>query len=111
MYSIPFLQQILRWPPHIRLKYNYMKEAKKSTPATNGNPLVSGVHYCIKRVYPASASDLAKLYKVDTRTFIRWLKKFDNIIGEKIGRYYNVKQVECIIECLGTPYEVWEKER
>lgn len=49
--------------------------------------------------------ELAAIYEVDRRTFKNWLKPFHSQIGEKTGRYYNVKQVRVIIDKLGMPGE------
>lgn len=50
-----------------------------------------------------TALELSKIYKVCKKTFMRWLKPFDSVIGERQGRYYNINQVKTIIEKLGTP--------
>ena len=50
-----------------------------------------------------TALELSKIYKVCKKTFMRWLKPFDSIVGERQGRYYNINQVKTIIEKLGTP--------
>ncbi len=61
-------------------------------------------------MYPSTLHELAKLYRVDRRTFRSWLDKFQGLIGERTGRYFSVKQVEIIIDHLGTPYQVNEEE-
>jgi len=53
------------------------------------------------RVY--TALELSEKYNVCKKTFIRWIKPFEEIIGERQGRYYNINQVRVIIEKLGTP--------
>ena len=55
-----------------------------------------------------SAKELAKLYGVCDKTLIKWMKPFNNDIGEKQGRYYTVAQVRIIFEKLGTPGGVIE---
>lgn len=50
-----------------------------------------------------SLSELAQIYQVDWRTFKKWLKPFENEIGEKQGRYYNIPQVRIIFEKLSLP--------
>jgi hypothetical protein len=47
--------------------------------------------------------ELARLYKVCVRTFKRWLKPFDAVVGKKQGRYFTIAQVKIIFEKLGTP--------
>jgi hypothetical protein len=46
---------------------------------------------------------LARLYNIDKKTFRRWLIPFQDEIGERSGYYYNVRQVQIIIEKLGYP--------
>jgi hypothetical protein len=50
-----------------------------------------------------TALELSKFYKVCKKTFMRWLKPFETVIGERQGRYYNINQVKIIIEKLGMP--------
>ena len=58
------------------------------------------------RVKAYSTGELSKMYEVTNRTFGKWLEPFHDKIGEKIGRYYNVVQVEIIINQLGLPHWV-----
>lgn len=51
--------------------------------------------YCLK--------ELALLYEVNPRTIKVWLKRFENAIGPKNGRYYTIRQVEVIFEKIGEP--------
>ena len=53
------------------------------------------------RVY--SAQELSTIYKVCKKTFMRWIKPFEEVIGERHGRYYTINQVKIIIEKLGVP--------
>ena len=50
-----------------------------------------------------TAIELSRIYKVCKKTFMRWLKPFEEQIGERQGRYYNINQVKTIIEKLGMP--------
>jgi hypothetical protein len=50
-----------------------------------------------------TALELSKVYKVCKKTFMRWLKPFEEAIGVRLGRYYNINQVKIILEKLGTP--------
>ena len=53
------------------------------------------------RVY--TAQELSKTYKVCKKTFMRWIKPFEAVIGERQGRYYNINQVKTILDKLGVP--------
>ncbi len=48
-------------------------------------------------------SEMAVDYKVAPRTFRRWIKPFENEIGEYVGMY-TPKQVGIIYELLGRPF-------
>ncbi len=50
-----------------------------------------------------TAQDLSRIYKVCKKTFMRWVKPFEEIIGERNGRYYTINQVKVIIDKLGIP--------
>lgn len=50
-----------------------------------------------------NTAELAKLYKVNYRTFNRWLKPHRPLIGERVGHMYTVNQVLIIINRLGLP--------
>jgi transposase-like protein len=50
-----------------------------------------------------SVQDLARLYRVNKVTFKKWIKPFEEAIGERIGHFYTVKQVLVIIDKLGLP--------
>jgi hypothetical protein len=60
------------------------------------------------KVKPCSLEELANIYEVDWRTLKKWLKPFESEIGDKIGRYYFVRQVEIIFDKLGYPYTLQE---
>jgi hypothetical protein len=48
------------------------------------------------------------VYEVDWRTLKKWLQPFEIEIGEKIGRFYSIRQVEIIFDKLGYPYIIQE---
>ncbi|PWV45941.1 hypothetical protein C7475_112159 [Chitinophaga sp. S165] len=48
----------------------------------------------------------AKLYGVNKRTFKGWLRPFLSEIGERQGYYYNIRQVQIIIDKIGLPSEI-----
>ena len=62
----------------------------------------------VTEVKPYATSELARIYGVCDRTFLKWLKPFQPLIGPKRGRYYTVVQVEVIFEKLGRPYKIRE---
>jgi len=55
------------------------------------------------RVKAYSTGELATIYEVDARTFKRWIVPFEELIGERQGRYYNIRQVKAIFEKLCLP--------
>lgn len=52
---------------------------------------------------PYTTEELAVLYGITARTFLKWLHPFKEQIGEKVGWFYNIKQVELIFEKVGWP--------
>lgn len=52
---------------------------------------------------PCSTKQLAKLYCIDERTFNKWIEPHSHEIGEKVGNFYNIVQVEIIFKRLGIP--------
>lgn len=52
---------------------------------------------------PYTTEEMASLYNITTKTFLKWIEPFVNDIGEKIGWYFNVRQVEVIFEKIGRP--------
>lgn len=52
---------------------------------------------------PYTTDELALLYGITAKTFLRWLVPFEEAIGKKIGWYFNIRQVEIIFEKLGRP--------
>jgi hypothetical protein len=57
----------------------------------------------VEDIKPYSTKDLAKIYGVCDKTFKKWAKPFETMIGTKNGRYYTVAQVKIIFEKLGVP--------
>jgi len=54
--------------------------------------------------------ELAEMYEISPKTFTRWLIPYEDLIGEKNGRYYSVAQVKIIFNCLGMPANIVEIE-
>ena len=54
---------------------------------------------------PRTVKELAIAYSVSVKTLKNWLKcdTLQPILGDKIGYYFNVKQVKAIVEHLGNP--------
>jgi hypothetical protein len=51
-----------------------------------------------------TTKELAELYKVNERTFKRWIEPFSSTIGERNGHFFNINQVRTIFEKLGSPF-------
>lgn len=60
----------------------------------------------IIQLKPYSLVELSRLYTVCDRTMKKWIKPFQNEIGEKNGRYYSISQVKVIFDKLGLPCEI-----
>ena len=58
------------------------------------------------KVLHYSLVELATVYNVCDRTMKKWLKPFEEQIGPRLGRYYNISQVRLILEKLGLPSEI-----
>jgi transposase-like protein len=52
---------------------------------------------------PYSIKELALLYGVCDKTLKKWMKPFNDHIGQKQGRYFTVAQVATIFGKLGQP--------
>jgi hypothetical protein len=48
--------------------------------------------------------DLAALYKMSGKTFNRNIKGIKEKLGERIGQYWNITQVETIVAHMVLPY-------
>jgi uncharacterized protein YjcR len=55
------------------------------------------------KVQPYTMTELASLYGISPKTLKTWLEPHEHLIGERRGRYYNIKQVRIIFDCLGLP--------
>lgn len=53
-----------------------------------------------------SITELARIYEVDPRTLKKWLKPFEEQIGEKQGRYFQIPQVKIIFKKLDLPTNI-----
>lgn len=54
-------------------------------------------------IKPYNIKELAQIYDMNPRTFSLWINKMKHQLGEKKGRYFDVNQVEKIINHLGIP--------
>ena len=52
---------------------------------------------------PYTTDELAMLYGITAKTFLKWIGPFKNEVGEKIGWYFNIRQVGIIFDKLGRP--------
>lgn len=50
-----------------------------------------------------STGELAAQYGICLKTFKRLLIPHRETIGERVGRYFNIRQVQTIYNCLGNP--------
>jgi transposase-like protein len=55
-------------------------------------------------VKPYTTTEIASIYGMSSKTILRWIKKHEEAIGKKEGRYYTVLQVKMIFEKIGLPY-------
>jgi len=60
----------------------------------------------IIKLKPYTVKELSGLYGVDWRTIKNWIKPFEHELGEKLGRYYNIVQMEHIFNKLGYPVDL-----
>jgi transposase len=61
---------------------------------------ITGVTFSLK---PYSVKQLAEIYGVSTKTFRRWLSPYKEEVGEKLGYFYTITQVQRILHFLGIP--------
>lgn len=54
-------------------------------------------------IKPYNLKELAFIYGVCRKTFKKWIEPFDEEIGDKKGRFFNIKQVRIIFDKLGIP--------
>lgn len=50
--------------------------------------------------------ELAEMYETTPKTFTRWIKPHEHLIGKKIGRSYSIAQVKIIFQALGMPADI-----
>ena len=55
------------------------------------------------KLKPYSMAELARIYGVDPRTLKKWLVPFENEIGVKQGRFFQIPQVKLIFDKLSLP--------
>ncbi len=53
-----------------------------------------------------SLKELAKHYRVSTRTFKRYLQRLNLDLGTRLGNVFSPKQVRIIVDNLGKPF-IW----
>ncbi len=53
-----------------------------------------------------SIAELARIYEVDPRTLKKWIKPFEEQIGTKQGRYFQIPQVKIIFKKLDLPTNI-----
>jgi hypothetical protein len=63
---------------------------------------MSTTNYVVE-IRPYSLTELSRLYGISNGIMKRWLAPHNEIIGEKVGRFYNALQVKTIFEKLGLP--------
>lgn len=54
-------------------------------------------------IRPYSLTELAEIYGVSAHTMKNWIKRHEQSIGERVGRFYTTLQVKTIFEKLGFP--------
>ena len=57
-------------------------------------------------IRPYTIKQLAVTYNCSTKTLRKWLEILRPNLGERMGHFYNPRQVRMIIEFLGAPF-VW----
>jgi transposase len=55
------------------------------------------------KLQPYNTKDLCHLYGVSYKTIQKWLKKIEDQLGERIGKMWNINQVEIIFKRYGRP--------
>jgi len=54
-------------------------------------------------IKPYTLKEMANLYGINYRTFLKWIKPFKEAIGKKHGRLLTIPQVKTIFEKLDYP--------
>lgn len=57
-------------------------------------------------IKPYHLKDLAVIFDVNSQTLRRWMSKYETELGPKIGKYYSIPQVECLIRYIGLPQKL-----
>jgi hypothetical protein len=57
----------------------------------------------LAKVQPYTTKGLCLLYGVSYKTLQKWLKEIDGDLGKKVGKLWNVNQVEIIFKRYGRP--------
>ncbi|CAN5861057.1 hypothetical protein BH11BAC4_BH11BAC4_22600 [soil metagenome] len=63
----------------------------------------TAVQYDPARLRPYSKKELCTFYGISQKVLAKWLKPFQEEIGDCNGRYFTIAQVRVILERLGTP--------
>jgi hypothetical protein len=50
-----------------------------------------------------TVGELAALYRCSVKTFVKWLKRYEDELGPRFGRFYTPRQVALIVLRLGPP--------
>lgn len=57
-------------------------------------------------VRPYMVNELSRLYSISEPTMTNWIKSINDKIGERVGRYYNVRQVKEMFDHFGVPFVI-----
>lgn len=60
-------------------------------------------------IKPYTNKELSKIFNASESTHRRRMVKIRHHLGERIGYFWNVKQVEQIMTLLGRPFEIIEE--
>ena len=60
-------------------------------------------------VKPYTNKDLGIMFNMSSRTLRRNIVGIKEKLGERKGHFWNIKQVEMIMEHIGRPYEILEQ--
>jgi hypothetical protein len=58
---------------------------------------------------PYSLKELSALYGVTSKTLLKWLRPFEEMIGKRNGNYYSIPQVRIIFSYLEIPSMISDK--
>jgi len=54
-------------------------------------------------IKPYHLKNLAAIFDVNSQTLKRWIRNYETELGPKLGKYYSIQQVECLITKIGLP--------